>query len=121
MTDTEVAVFGVKDRRCMRCKFRGTNDDFTITAEWPFLHHICDDGARSKTRPVHRRPWPLGPLLEATGHTNDCRWAAEFGMNGTELAIVRDEGLTDAQADHFAVAAGLSPYNVWHNYGGTDQ
>lgn len=59
------------------------------------------------------RPYPLQNLVDAAG----CRSAGELGrrlgISGTTLQQAVNLGLSDVQADHWSVRAGLHPESVW--------
>jgi hypothetical protein len=56
--------------------------------------------------------WPLEPLLEAAALTAG-RLAGELGLSGTTVRRAARQGLTDRQADEWAIRLGLHPLLVW--------
>jgi hypothetical protein len=56
--------------------------------------------------------WPLQPLLDASGLT-PTRLAGELGLSGTAVRRAARRGLTDRQADEWAIGLGLHPLMVW--------
>jgi DNA-binding transcriptional regulator YhcF (GntR family) len=56
--------------------------------------------------------WPLQPLLDASGLTAR-RLAAELGLSGTTVRQAAKRGLSDRQADEWAIRLGLHPLLVW--------
>lgn len=83
--------------------------------------------ARCQTCSLHHRPrckphpqrWPLGPLVEAVA--NDTRRgrgrihdvALCLGVSGESVRSAAEFGLTDEQADRWAIRCGLHPAYVW--------
>jgi hypothetical protein len=63
-------------------------------------------------RPGALSGWPLQPLLDAVGLTAS-RLSVTLGLSGTAIRIARQRGLTDAQADEWAIRLGLHPLLVW--------
>jgi DNA-binding transcriptional regulator YhcF (GntR family) len=63
----------------------------------------------SSARPLR---WPLRPLLEACDLTVT-GLARELGVGGNTVAVAGRRGLTDVQADRWAVHFGLHPVLVW--------
>lgn len=57
--------------------------------------------------------WPLGPLLDAIGATSHQGLMRQLGYSGGTLSQAAVVGLTDAQADRWAVASGMHPAEVW--------
>ena len=57
------------------------------------------------------RPWPLKPLLDACGLTRTAL-ARRVGVSGSTLLAAGERGLTDAQADEWAIAVGTHPLMV---------
>ena len=62
--------------------------------------------------PTDPRRWPLQPLLDTTG-LNTKAAAEHLGVSGSVLARRRRTGLTDVQADHWAIRLGTHPFLVW--------
>jgi hypothetical protein len=61
---------------------------------------------------VDESGWPLRPLLEASGLTAS-RLAAELSLSGTAVRTAARRGLSDRQADEWAIRLGLHPLLVW--------
>jgi hypothetical protein len=59
-----------------------------------------------------RAGWPLQPLLDASGLSRS-RLAVELGLSGVTLRTASQRGLTDRQADQWAIRLGLHPLSVW--------
>lgn len=59
------------------------------------------------------RRYPLEPLMRAAGISTMVQLRASFPMNGATYRQVLDEGLSEVQADRWAVRLGLLPCNVW--------
>lgn len=64
------------------------------------------------------RRYPLADLVEATGLT-EAAVSRMVGLSGSTLKLARERGLTADAADRYAVRAGFSPLEVWHDYGMT--
>lgn len=58
------------------------------------------------------RRYPLRPLLKAMDLTLQ-EAAVQLGISGATRNRLRDEGLTEKQADRYAVRAGLHPWTLW--------
>ena len=58
------------------------------------------------------RPWPLQPLLDACGISRTAL-ARRVGVSGSTIVAAGERGLTDAQADEWAIALGTHPLMVW--------
>ena len=58
------------------------------------------------------RPFLLQSLLDQL-QTKPSTWASRWGVSGTDLKRYMAEGLTEYQADRYAVRAGLHPGDVW--------
>jgi Bacterial regulatory proteins, gntR family len=56
--------------------------------------------------------WPLEPLLDASGLTAG-RLAAELSLSGATVRKAARRGLTDRQADEWAIRLRLHPLLVW--------
>jgi Bacterial regulatory proteins, gntR family len=56
--------------------------------------------------------WPLRPLLDACELTPTAL-GRRVGASGNAMAAARRHGLTDVQADHWAIALGTHPLLVW--------
>jgi hypothetical protein len=57
--------------------------------------------------------WPVEPLMAALGITYPAHLAEACGMSGTTLRKVLEHGLSDLQADRYALRNGLHPAIVW--------
>lgn len=62
--------------------------------------------------PVEPRPYPFGPLLEALRTTHGA-FAKRHGVSGRDVKVMVEQGLTEYQADKYAIRAGLHPGDVW--------
>lgn len=62
------------------------------------------------------RRYPLEDLLEATG-LSESGLTRRAGISGSTLVRARERGFTADAADRYAVRCGLSPMEVWHDYG----
>jgi hypothetical protein len=60
----------------------------------------------------HEVGWPLRPLLDASGLTAR-RLAGELGLSGSTVRIAARRGLSDRQADEWAIRLGMHPVFVW--------
>jgi GntR family transcriptional regulator len=56
--------------------------------------------------------WPLQPLLDASGLSRS-RMAVVLSLSGVTLRTASQRGLTDRQADQWAIRLGLHPLSVW--------
>ncbi len=56
--------------------------------------------------------WPLRPLLDASGLTAS-RLAGELGLSGSAVRIAARRGLSDRQADEWAIRLGMHPLFIW--------
>jgi hypothetical protein len=56
--------------------------------------------------------WPLQPLLDASGLTRTAL-AARLGVSGSTVLAASQRGLTDRQADEWAIRLGTHPLLVW--------
>lgn len=65
--------------------------------------------------PIELRPFPIAPLLELTGLSLS-RLALRVGASGSVVSRAKGAGLTDAQADRWAVACGFHPSEVWPDW-----
>jgi DNA-binding transcriptional regulator YdaS (Cro superfamily) len=59
-----------------------------------------------------RAGWPLQPLLDASGLSRS-RLAVALSLSGVTLRTASRCGLTDRQADQWAIRLGLHPLSVW--------
>lgn len=59
-----------------------------------------------------QRLWPLEPLTRLTGLTPN-EFADRYGLGRSTVQTAARAGLTDIQADHWALAATYHPVNVW--------
>lgn len=66
----------------------------------------------SASGPMVARPWPLQPLLDMAGETKET-FAGRIGLSSAVMYRAEAKGLTDTQADRYAVAAGFHPAEVW--------
>jgi len=65
------------------------------------------------TRP---RPWPMGPLLEAAKCPNPTALGRKVSGSGSAVRIAAQLGLTDQEADRWAIRCGLHPAEVWPDW-----
>jgi len=56
--------------------------------------------------------WPLQPLLDANGLTR-AALARRLGVSGSTVMAAGERGLTDFQADEWAIRLGIHPLMVW--------
>lgn len=70
----------------------------------------------SVRRPVEPRPFPLGPLLTIATEPTLTRLALRVGASGATIHRAAVEGCTVRQADHWAVALGHHPAEVWDDW-----
>jgi hypothetical protein len=66
----------------------------------------------SSAGPVEERGWPLRPLLDASGLTATAL-GRRLGVGGATVTRAAQHGLTDQQADEWAIRLGLHPLMVW--------
>jgi hypothetical protein len=59
--------------------------------------------------------YPLQPLLDMTGITRG-QFAKHAHISGTEAARLETEGLTEAEADRYAVRCGYPTAYVWPDW-----
>ena len=62
------------------------------------------------------RPWPAGPLVELAGNPSITGLARLLGEPYTTVHVAQRDGLTDVQADRWAVALGRHPAEVWSDW-----
>jgi hypothetical protein len=62
---------------------------------------------------IEGRRWALRPLLDACGLTGPAGLAAELGISSDSIAAAGRRGLSDCQADEWAIRVGLHPLLVW--------
>jgi hypothetical protein len=62
------------------------------------------------------RRWPLDSLSAAADTTTNAALARSLGVNVRTVWRWHRHGLTDAQADHAAIALGLHPALVWPDW-----
>jgi Bacterial regulatory proteins, gntR family len=62
--------------------------------------------------PKGDRWWPLQPLLDAVAMTPGSL-SGRLGVAGNQLALAVRRGLTDRQADEWAIRLGVHPMSVW--------
>lgn len=65
---------------------------------------------------MNARRYPLDALLEATGLT-ESGLTRRAGISGTTLKNAREVGFTPDAADRYACRCGLTPLEVWHDWG----
>jgi hypothetical protein len=58
------------------------------------------------------RWWPLHPLLEVCG-LNVGSLGSRLGIGGRQITMAVQRGLTDKQADEWAIRLGVHPMTVW--------
>jgi len=58
------------------------------------------------------RWWPLQPLLDACG-LGASSLGRRLGVGGNQIAVAVRRGLTDRQADEWAIRLGEHPMSVW--------
>jgi Bacterial regulatory proteins, gntR family len=58
------------------------------------------------------RWWPLQPLLAVCGLSAGSL-GGELGVGGRQITIAAQRGLTDKQADEWAIRLGVHPMTVW--------
>lgn len=71
---------------------------------------VVEPGNQAPAQKLEQHPWPLAPLLAMVTVDNVAR---VLGVSGATLAHAREHGLTDRQADTWAVRCGLHPAMVW--------
>lgn len=59
------------------------------------------------------RIYPAQPLIDAAREPNDLALMRQLGISGYTLADAKAEGLTEVQADTWAVRLGWHPSNIW--------
>ena len=59
------------------------------------------------------RRWALRPLLDACGLSGPAGLAAELGISRDNVTAAGRRGLSDRQADEWAIRVGLHPLLVW--------
>jgi GntR family transcriptional regulator len=63
--------------------------------------------------PLHlEHRWPFQPLLEVSGVPTETL-RRRLGLDTSTIATAVTDGLTDLQADHWAVRLGWHPMSVW--------
>jgi hypothetical protein len=62
------------------------------------------------------RPWPFAPLLAASREPSGNELGRRLNLSGSTLHTARSQGLTDEQADRWAVRLGLHPAFVWDGW-----
>lgn len=68
---------------------------------------------RHVPRCSHRPTWPLEPLLDAVRCLTHERTLDRLGRKSREVDVAAQSGLSDEQADRWAIRAGLHPAQVW--------
>lgn len=71
------------------------------------------EGVLQKSGPPPTLVYPLAPLMEAAGLRTMAELRARCPMNGQQYRRVIDHGLSEVQADRWAVKLGLLPAEVW--------
>ena len=56
--------------------------------------------------------WPLQPLLDVSGQSIQ-ELRRRLGVDHKKISAAAADGLTDVQADHWAIALGWHPLSVW--------
>jgi biotin operon repressor len=74
--------------------------------------HTTTQTATDGRLPRGERWWPLQPLLE-TCRISAGSLAQQLGVSGSQLASAIERGLTDRQADEWAIRLGVHPMSVW--------
>ena len=60
--------------------------------------------------------WPIKPLLDATGLTLVTHFARRVKANGQTARRAYTKGLTDRQADQWAIRLGYHPGEIWPDW-----
>ena len=60
--------------------------------------------------------YPLAPLLQRAGADSIAGFARSIGVTRSLVQAAADRGLSERNADRFAIAAGLHPGEVWADY-----
>jgi hypothetical protein len=68
--------------------------------------------ASGESLPKGDRWWPLQPLLDAVGLTPGSL-SGRLGVGGNQVTLAVRRGLTDKQADEWAIHLGMHPLSVW--------
>jgi hypothetical protein len=76
---------------------------------------VADVAADTTDSPpvVEARRWALRPLLSACGLASPAGLAAELGISRDNVTAAGRRGLSDRQADEWAIRVGLHPVLVW--------
>jgi DNA-binding transcriptional ArsR family regulator len=64
------------------------------------------------TAALHEHRWPLQPLIEASGLSTEAL-RRRLGLDTPAMVAATLGGLTDIQADHWAIRLGWHPQSVW--------
>jgi hypothetical protein len=62
------------------------------------------------------KEWPAQPFIEITGLTLVSHFARKVKANALTAAIAINEGLTDRQADTWAIRCGYHPAEIWPDW-----
>lgn len=76
---------------------------------------MTDIFASVRGRRTAPRIYPAQPLIDAAREPNDYTLMHRLGISGYTLVTARAEGLTEVQADTWAVRLGWHPSNIWPN------
>lgn len=76
-----------------------------------------EGGTQALAVPDTALRYPLAPLMDAAGIATMAELRLSFPMGGTTYRQVIDEGLSEVQADRWAVRLGLHPTEVWPGFG----
>ena len=74
---------------------------------------MTDIFANVRGRRTAPRIYPAQPLIDAAREASEHALANRLGIGGYTWAIAKAEGLTEAQADTWAVRCGWHPSNIW--------
>lgn len=66
--------------------------------------------------PIIERPFPIAPLLTLSRASSLSELCLMVGARKTAVSTAAAEGLTDTQADRWAVALGFHPSEVWPSW-----
>jgi len=76
-----------------------------------YICRVCS--VRHSPTCTQPRRWPLAPLEAVTRTTN---LAKTLGVDLTLVAAARDLGMTDSQADRWAIRLGHHPGSIWSDW-----
>lgn len=68
---------------------------------------------RPSGRPRPPRLYPYEPLVKASRCDSEDQLVIHLGISGSTWQIAKKLGLTDRQADRWAIAFGYHPSNIW--------